>query len=63
MGLFEAYKFVEKAASAHMETMADDFRRSIRRKSDAEIKQLAHKLESPQLQAIVYDEMARRGIN
>ena len=63
MGLFEAYKFVEKAANAHMETMANDFRRSLKRKSDAEIAQIARKVESPQLQAVVYEEMARRGMN
>ena len=71
MGLFEAYKFVEKAAMSYMgkdiERMKREFKRNVQQKSNDELRKMARNMEqeenaNPQLMAIVREEMQRRGL-
>lgn len=71
MGLYEVYKFIEKAAISYMggeiERRTREYKREIRYKSDDEIRKIARKIEEGEysgspLIPIVREEMRRRGI-
>lgn len=72
MGLYEVYKFVEKKAVSYMggeiERRTREFKRTIRDRSDDELRALARKIEEGEYSSntpytpILREEMRRRGM-